>query len=360
MTCNNIWFKDEVQVTNQDSHGNGRSKCTKYQQKEPKARGNREHGTRSSLAQKKSPKCRFIGAVIIVIHLFLTCTLFLGFECRKYYDVHFDIHILIPCFGILIACTVYCLLLTAIIMDPGVFPRLSVEGQELEAQCYNKERLKPDFNLETGVRRKINLYGKTVEANYCFECRHFKDLRTRHCKICDRCIVRHDHHCIILGCCVGIRNFAVFYYLQVFLFLFYLYVLIHSLFILFINLETKGIYTSLLSSPSVWLIVLTNLTIIATGLGHVILFPFTYCYLMKKDRTSREMFFVIEAKGVKCKCIKIEKRLEATDGSDSNGRNSAMSILKNYLCIAPPSSLLQRYELTDRYIMPREPSSGRV
>eukprot|EP00128_Syssomonas_multiformis_P000101 Colp12_sorted_trinity150504_noHs@18610 len=38
-----------------------------------------------------------------------------------------------------------------------------------------------------------------------------KPLRTRHCKECNRCVARFDHHCPYLGQCVGERNHVVFY-----------------------------------------------------------------------------------------------------------------------------------------------------
>jgi len=59
-------------------------------------------------------------------------------------------------------------------------------------------------------------YNKTsyYDANgqrYCDICRVFQPYRTKHCKQCERCIHKFDHHCFWIGGCVGELNHRKFW-----------------------------------------------------------------------------------------------------------------------------------------------------
>ena len=45
---------------------------------------------------------------------------------------------------------------------------------------------------------------------YCPMCQFSPPLRSSHCKKCGRCVLRRDHHCPWLGCCVGMENHLYF------------------------------------------------------------------------------------------------------------------------------------------------------
>lgn len=45
---------------------------------------------------------------------------------------------------------------------------------------------------------------------YCIKCDFFKPMRARHCRVCNRCVLRFDHHCPWTGNCIGRANMKVF------------------------------------------------------------------------------------------------------------------------------------------------------
>ena len=44
----------------------------------------------------------------------------------------------------------------------------------------------------------------------CPECKLQKQLRSKHCSICNACVERFDHHCDWLGICIGLKNYMMY------------------------------------------------------------------------------------------------------------------------------------------------------
>lgn len=88
-----------------------------------------------------------------------------------------------------------CLLICGGFTDPGIIQR----NNEYKGQ-----------NIENRII-KVNKNGHMVKFIYCQTCFHYNPPRTYHCRICNNCIERLDHHCLWMGKCVGKRNYRFFY-----------------------------------------------------------------------------------------------------------------------------------------------------
>jgi hypothetical protein len=45
----------------------------------------------------------------------------------------------------------------------------------------------------------------------CPTCRCVKYMRSKHCKICNRCVMRFDHHCPYTNACIGVNNLRFYF-----------------------------------------------------------------------------------------------------------------------------------------------------
>jgi hypothetical protein len=69
--------------------------------------------------------------------------------------------------------------------------------------------------------------GENFEGNFCSTCLLIRPIRSKHCRYCDKCIRRFDHHCIWINKCIGAENHR--------LFISYLTLLLFSTFIVIIG-----------------------------------------------------------------------------------------------------------------------------
>lgn len=49
------------------------------------------------------------------------------------------------------------------------------------------------------------------QKRYCSKCELPKPLRAHHCKVCNRCVLKMDHHCPFVGNCIGHGNVKLFW-----------------------------------------------------------------------------------------------------------------------------------------------------
>ncbi|XP_071697891.1 probable protein S-acyltransferase 12 [Rutidosis leptorrhynchoides] len=160
------------------------------------------------------------------------------------------------------------------------------------------ENWKPasEQNLEAGLNNlestSLDIPDSRQALSYCRSCRNGKPPRCHHCSVCQRCVLKMDHHCVWVVNCVGARNYKYFL-----LFLLYTFlettmdtlVLLPS-FMKFFK-EAKGHSTSPSDLALTFLAFVLNLAFALSLLCFIIM----HASLLSSNTTSIEVY---EKKGV--------------------------------------------------------------
>ncbi|XP_006573306.1 probable protein S-acyltransferase 16 isoform X1 [Glycine max] len=123
------------------------------------------------------------------------------------------------------------------------------------------------------------------DLRYCQKCSHYKPPRAHHCRVCKRCVLRMDHHCIWINNCVGHANYKVF-------FIFVLYAVIaciYSLVLLVGSLASDGVQDEEKNRRSSFrtVYVVSGLLLVPLSIALCVLLGW-HIYLMLHNKTTIE------------------------------------------------------------------------
>ena len=95
-------------------------------------------------------------------------------------------------------------------LDPGYVTKEEMLLDKADTSSKNS-----DIDIESGERAFQSLISRPMlnmsERVKCEPCGWDMPLRTIHCRTCEKCVRRYDHHCPWIGNCVGERNYRFFY-----------------------------------------------------------------------------------------------------------------------------------------------------
>merc|ERR1711907_756965 len=182
----------------------------------------------------------------------------------------------------------------SIVVDPGRVPewyaRLEMERQGVHQNtsvALDTEEYKLLANETQGgsIEKKLDGSGR-----WCRKCVKVKPDRCHHCRVCQRCVLKMDHHCPWINNCVGYYNYKYFYLFIVYALLILFWVSATS----FLNFMRSIASDDVLDfgSPSFmivfcWLYV----TLFGVALGGFVTF---HTYLLVQNFTTIEL---VEKKG---------------------------------------------------------------
>lgn len=172
---------------------------------------------------RKFSLCAWISILLPTVFFFVVCGPFL-----------WAVHPAWPIGGAALFFVTVVMLLSTSCTDPGIIPRpalqLIIPGLQEEVAKRIGLKGKPGGRKEDVmccypdpiIMSEIEPLGYW----WCRWCHMIQPPRAKHCRDCDCCVLREDHHCPFLNNCIGERNYAFFYGFVVSLIIFGAYVVV--------------------------------------------------------------------------------------------------------------------------------------
>ena len=136
------------------------------------------------LSQKFSHLIPIIPVYFVILTVTLSVNCYIIFD----YEIHYPLTLR---------------LISLIIFNPFSFLTIITH---LKSMFTNPGIVPNPFTYEKYSKDIIENYGL-----YCSKCKNKRPFRSHHCKICQKCILKMDHHCYWIANCVGYNNQKNFY-----------------------------------------------------------------------------------------------------------------------------------------------------
>ncbi|ORX54748.1 ankyrin [Piromyces finnis] len=137
-----------------------------------------------------NPYVMMFSFVAILYNLFMTCLLIIPYS---------EQNIILNIVDVFIMVTVLILFLYCVNSNPGYLTK--------------------EYSMENSKYKNLSslVYNGGEIKKYCYTCELMKpkSSKVKHCKICNKCVCRFDHHCTFINNCVGAGNHKTFIYLLI-------------------------------------------------------------------------------------------------------------------------------------------------
>lgn len=195
------------------------------------------------------------------------------------------------------------------------YPGISRENiRKSDGTAYDiKDLLKTNNRLTaTSTKDSINWLSEpsnnkslALQPYFCDICMCIQASPTKHCKLCETCVCKFDHHCLFINKCVGLKNHRSFITLVVFTLIAIAYYLVHlysylnnfydNLNIQSIPVELQGsmLYYTMAETRMVWLFTLLVIDVFGLCMVTVLLyFQFKFLSLGYTQQFPQPILFV--------------------------------------------------------------------
>ncbi|KAJ5068035.1 s-acyltransferase [Anaeramoeba ignava] len=124
------------------------------------------------------------------------------------------------------------LFLTAFV-NPGIVKRSPLPEVIQKKEYENKTLIYPEST------KNIKIQDENFRLFYCSSCNIYRPPRTSHCRQCDQCVEKFDHHCPWVGSDVGLRNYRYFILFVFLITLAEYFVIVFSIILLILETRKK-------------------------------------------------------------------------------------------------------------------------
>ena len=197
-------------------------------------------------------------------------------------------HFLIVIESILYIATTSFIMLSAY-SNPGTFPHIII----LKSRFSKTSSVSVLKNVYTFKKKFYVLRGRLFKRKICRTCAITRPLDCSHCRRCNHCIYKFDHHCPWVGNCIGGNNYIFFFLLILVLNIYLIFNIIMNSLLLKTYSDKKGIH------KKYFIYTLLLLVLYIPSLGFVMPLFIVHNYFIKNGQTTymkikfKELFEII-------------------------------------------------------------------